>query len=277
MDDKFLDRIIAEALKEDMPAGDLTSESIVSRGSFSRASIVARQAGILAGIDVAKRVFEKIDREVSFTSFLRDGEKFRKNERLALIEGKSLALLQGERTALNFLQRMSGIATLTHRYVKAVEMTKAKILDTRKTTPCLRALEKYAVRMGGGMNHRMNLSEMVLIKDNHRRLAGTISEAVSRVRERFPVGVKIEVEASSLEEVKEALVCGVDMIMLDNMSLEEMKAAVEFVSGRIPVEASGRMNLKRIKEVANLGVDFISVGALTHSSPAIDISMEFLE
>jgi nicotinate-nucleotide pyrophosphorylase (carboxylating) len=271
-----VEAIIEAALKEDMPQGDITSESIIPPASMSKAIILAKGRGVLAGMDVARRVFQKIDPKIRFKKILEDGEMFKKGERLAQIEGSSISLLKGERTALNFLQRMSGIAATTRKFVQAIQGTRAKILDTRKTTPGLRALEKYAVRMGGGLNHRFSLSEMVLIKDNHLRLVSSISEAIKRAKRRAKPGVKIEVEATSLEEVKEAVQGGADMVMLDNMPTEKIKNVVKWVKGRVPLEVSGKVTLAKAKEVASLGVDFISVGSLTHSYKSVDISIEFL-
>jgi nicotinate-nucleotide pyrophosphorylase (carboxylating) len=271
-----VEAIIEAALKEDMPQGDITSESIIPPASTSKAIILAKGRGVLAGMDVARRVFQKIDPKVRFKKILEDGEMFKKGERLGEIEGSSISILKGERTALNFLQRMSGIAATTRKFVRAIQGTKAKILDTRKTTPGLRALEKYAVRMGGGLNHRFSLSEMVLIKDNHLRLVPCISEAIKRAKRRAKPGVKIEVEATSLEEVKEAVRGGADMVMLDNMPTEKIKNVVKWVKGRVPLEVSGKVTLAKAKEAASLGVDFISVGSLTHSYKSVDISIEFL-
>jgi nicotinate-nucleotide pyrophosphorylase (carboxylating) len=271
-----VEAIIEAALKEDMPQGDITSESIIPPASMSKAIILAKGRGVLAGMEVARRVFQKIDPKIRFKKILEDGEMFKKGERLAKIEGSSISLLKGERTALNFLQRMSGIATTTRKFVRAIQGTKTKILDTRKTTPGLRALEKYAVRMGGGLNHRFSLSEMVLIKDNHLRLVPSISEAIKRAKRRAKPGVKIEVEATSLEEVKEAVRGGADMVMLDNMPTEKIKNVVKWVKGRVPLEVSGKVTLAKAKEAASLGVDFISVGSLTHSYKSVDISIEFL-
>ena len=271
-----IDSIIKRALQEDMPEGDITSESIIPSHSQSNAVFLAKEEGVLAGIDVAKRVFELIDPTIKFKKMVEDGQAFHKKEKLAQISGSSVALLKGERTALNFLQRLSGIASTTRRYVQAISGTKTNILDTRKTTPGMRFLEKYAVRMGGGLNHRRNLSEMVLIKDNHLQVVGNIAEAVKKAREKVNKGVKIEVETSTLEEVKEAVHSGVDMIMLDNMSLEEMREVVTWLRRRIPVEVSGKVNLDHAKEIADLGVDYISVGNLTHSYRSVDISMDFL-
>jgi len=276
MKEADIDEIIEAALKEDMPQGDITSENIIPPDSKSEAVILAKEGGVLAGIDLARRVFQKIDQTVRFKKILEDGQLFKRGVRLAEIQGVSISLLKGERTALNFLQRMSGIATTTRKFVQAMQESRTKILDTRKTTPGLRALEKYAVRMGGGQNHRFNLSEMVLIKDNHLRLVGSITQAVKKARERVKPGVKIEVEATSLEEVKEAVQSGADIVMLDNMPVEEIKEVVEWVKGRVPLEVSGKVTLRRAREIASSGVDYISVGSLTHSYRSVDISLEFL-
>jgi len=271
-----VDPIIESALKEDMPGGDLTSESIIPVDSESQAVFLAKEEGILAGIEIACRVFEKIDPNIRCARQVEDGSRIHPGDRLAELAGNSVALLKGERTALNFLQRLSGIATLTGKYVKAVEGYSAKILDTRKTTPLLRRLEKYAVKMGGGTNHRFCLSDMVMIKDNHLRIAGSVGEAIEKAREKVNPGIRIEVETTTLEMVQEAVRSGADMIMLDNMSLAEMKEAVAWVSRRVPLEASGNVRLSRVKEIAATGVDFISVGGLTHSYESLDISLEFL-
>jgi nicotinate-nucleotide pyrophosphorylase (carboxylating) len=271
-----IDAVIEFALAEDMPEGDPTSESLVPPEARSEAHFLAEEDGVVAGLDVAARVFARIDPSTIFIERFKDGAFFRQGDKLARVKGPTVALLKGERTALNFLQRLSGIATVTRRYVDAVAGTKAKILDTRKTTPGLRLLEKYAVRAGGGSNHRLNLSDMVLIKDNHLLVVGSVAEAVRRARAKVRPGVKIEVEAASLLQVREALAAGADWIMLDNMPLETMSQAVGLVGGRVPLEASGNMSLDRVRAVAETGVDFISVGALTHSARAIDISMDFV-
>ncbi len=271
-----IDAIIEAALKEDMPNGDITSESIIPTRSKSEAIILTKEEGVLAGIDVARRVFYKIDQSISFKKNLDDGQIFRKKDTIATLRGPSISLLKGERTALNFLQRMSGIATTTRRFVRALEGTKTKILDTRKTTPGLRLLEKYAVKIGGGVNHRFDLSEMVLIKDNHLKLVGSILQAVTRAKEKVKPGVRIEVEATNLEEVQEAVRSGADVIMLDNMSIKKMKEVVKWIKGKIPLEVSGEVTLSRIVEIASLGVDYISVGSLTHSYKSVDMSIEFL-
>jgi len=276
MKEDAADALIEAALKEDMPQGDITSESIIPADSESEAIILAKEEGVLAGIDVAKRVFNKIDPSVVFEKKVNDGQKFKEGLTLATIQGRSVSILKGERTALNFLQRMSGIATTTHKFVQELLGTKTKILDTRKTTPGLRNLEKYAVKMGGGLNHRFNLSEMVLIKDNHLRVVGSISQALKHAKERIKPGVRVEVEVTSLEEVQEAVHGGADMIMLDNMSKEAIKEVVKQIKGKVPLEVSGKITLTRVKEIASLGIDFISVGSLTHSFKSMDISIEFL-
>ena len=270
------DALIDAALREDMPEGDITSESIIPADARSEAIFLAKEDGVLAGLAIARRVFEKIDPAVEFTAKFEDGAAFRKFDILAAVEGPTMAILKGERTALNFLQRLSGVATATRRFVDAVAGTKAKILDTRKTTPGLRLLEKYAVKLGGGTNHRLSLSDMILIKDNHLRYVGTVAEAVRRARAAAKPGIRIEVEAADLSKVRDALAAGADMIMLDNMTLETMREAVALAAGRVPLEASGNMSLDRVRAVAETGVDLISVGALTHSAPAVDIGMDFL-
>jgi len=270
------DAIIDAALREDMPEGDITSEGIIPADALSEAIFLAKEDGILAGLAIARRVFEKIDPSVEFVERTKDGAAFKKTDILARLKGPTVALLKGERTALNFLQRLSGIATVTRRFVDAVQGTKAKILDTRKTTPGLRLLEKYAVKMGGGANHRLSLSDMVLIKDNHLRHVGSVAEAVRRARAAVKPGIRVEVEAAELAQVRDALAAGADMIMLDNMLIETMREAVTIAAGRVPLEASGTVSLERVRAVAETGVDFISVGALTHSARAVDISLEFL-
>ena len=270
------DAIIDAALREDMPDGDITSEAIIPADARSEAIFLAKEDGILAGLAIARRVFEKLDSVVEFTEKIMDGAAFRKSDILACVEGPTVALLKGERIALNFLQRLSGIATATRCFVDAIAGTKARILDTRKTTPGLRLLEKYAVKLGGGTNHRLSLSDMVMIKDNHLRYVGSVAEAVRRARSKISPGVRIEVEAADLAQVRDALAAGADMIMLDNMTLEVMREAVALAAGRVPLEASGNMSLDRVRAVAETGIDFISVGALTHSARAVDISLDFL-
>ena len=270
-----IDPLIDAALKEDIPGGDITSESLISAASRSRAVFLAKEAGVLAGLGVARRVFERIDPRVRFRPLSRDGRSFEAGDILAEVRGRSIALLKGERTALNFLQRMSGIATKTSRFVQAVAGTGAKILDTRKTTPTLRRLEKYAVRMGGGENHRSSLSDLVLIKDNHLALVGSLPEAVRRAREKAGRGKMIEVEVADFAAAKEAVAAGVDRIMLDNMPLNRMRPVVLWLKGKVPVEVSGKVSLGRARRIAELGVEYISVGCLTHSFISVDISFEF--
>jgi nicotinate-nucleotide pyrophosphorylase (carboxylating) len=271
-----MDVAIDAALREDMPEGDVTSESIIPPNARSEAFLLAKEDGVLAGLPVAARVFERIDPSVIFIERFRDGASFTKSDKLARIKGPTIALLKGERTALNFLQHLCGVATLTRRFVEAVAGTKTRILDTRKTVPGLRLLDKYAVRTGGGTNHRVSLSDMVLIKDNHLRHVGSVAEAVRRARAAARPGVRVEVEAATLLQVREALAAKADMIMLDNMPLETMHQAVNLSGGRVPLEASGNMTIDRVRAVAETGVDFISVGALTHSARAIDISLDFV-
>jgi nicotinate-nucleotide pyrophosphorylase (carboxylating) len=273
---RIMDAAIDAALREDMPEGDVTSESIIPANARSEAYFLAKEDGVLAGLPVAARVFERIDPSIIFIERFRDGSSFTRSDKLARVKGPTIALLKGERTALNFLQRLCGVATLTRRFVEAVSGTKTRILDTRKTLPGLRLLDKYAVRTGGGTNHRTSLSDMVLIKDNHLRHVGSVAEAVRRARAHIRPGVRVEVEAANLLQVREALAAGADMIMLDNMPLETMRQAVVLAGGRVPLEASGNMTLDRVRAVAETGVDFISVGALTHSARAVDISLDFL-
>ncbi len=270
-----IERIVRTALVEDIGLGDVTTEVTVVRDSVARAELVAKEDFTLAGIDVAEVVFRTLDRDVRFEKIFVDGQSVRKGEVIAWLKGKASVLLQGERVALNLLQRMSGIASLTAQYVAEVEGTKAKIVDTRKTVPGLRALDKYSVRMGGGRNHRIGLFDGVLIKENHIAAAGGISAAIGRAREKLSHTLKIEIETQNMVDVEEALQAGVDIIMLDNMSLAEMSQGVELIAGRALVEASGGVNLERVRNIAETGVDIISVGALTHSVLAADISMLF--
>ncbi|MEW5899874.1 MAG: carboxylating nicotinate-nucleotide diphosphorylase [Acidobacteriota bacterium] len=272
-----VDRTIEEALEEDLPRGDVTSESLIPPESRSRAVFLAKEAGVLAGLEVARRVFEIIDPQTRFRRIFRDGQAFKRGDILAEVRGRSISLLKAERTALNFLQRMSGIATKTRRFVDAVAGTRTKILDTRKTTPTLRRLEKYAVKVGGGENHRFSLSDMVLIKDNHLRLVGSITEAVQRAKEKARPGMAIEVEVTDFGQAREAVAAGATMIMLDNMPFRKLRPVVRWLKGKVPVEVSGKVSLAQARRIAGLGVDFISVGGLTHSFSSVDISLEFLD
>jgi nicotinate-nucleotide pyrophosphorylase (carboxylating) len=273
---KEIDALIGRALKEDLPAGDITSQSLVPPKTMARAVLMAKGKGVLAGMDIACRVFKKLDPWTSFNRHLSDGQFFEPGNVLAEIEGKAAVILKGERTALNFLQRMSGIATLTREFVDAAAGTKAKILDTRKTTPGLRVLEKYAVRMGGGGNHRMDLSSMALIKDNHLMIEQDIGKAVRRVRQKITRGILVEVEVTSFAQAKTAVEAGADWIMLDNMPLAAMRRVVAWAAGRAKIEASGNVDLARVRQIARTGVDYISVGRLTHSPASVDLSLEFL-
>ncbi|GET20949.1 carboxylating nicotinate-nucleotide diphosphorylase [Prolixibacter denitrificans] len=268
-----IDPSIDYALNEDIGDGDITTNAVIPGEMQTTATMTAKADGVVAGLPVAERVFRKLNPDIEWTTYIEDGSFVKKGDVLVQVKGSFRALLTGERLALNFLQRMSGIASETSRYVKAVEEYKTEILDTRKTVPGLRLLDKYAVKMGGGTNHRIGLYDMVMIKDNHIKVAGGITEAVEAIRPTISDNIKIEVETTNLEEVKEAIAAGADIIMLDNMDNETMKRAVELVNGRAKVEASGNMTLERLKGVAATGVDFISIGALTHSVTALDISM----
>ncbi len=268
-----IERIVRTALEEDIGLGDITTEVTVVADTVARAQLVAKEDFTLAGIDVAATVFRTLDGDVSFEKLLEDGHQVKRGEVLAWIRGGAPVLLQGERTALNLLQRMSGIASLTAQYVDKVKGTNAVIVDTRKTVPGLRALDKYAVRMGGGRNHRIGLFDGVLIKENHSAAAGGITAAVTRAKQKLPHTLKIEVETRNLTEVQEALDAAADIIMLDNMNYDEMRQGVELIAGRALVEASGGVNLETVREIAETGVGIISVGALTHSVKAADISM----
>lgn len=267
-----LDTIVQRALAEDIGPGDVTTEAILSEEAFYHGIFLSRESGIFAGRTVAERTFAQLSDAVTFRWQVQEGDPVQQGTVLGTLEGPGRILLSGERVALNFMQRMSGIATLTHKFVQAVQGTKARILDTRKTAPGLRLLDKWAVRLGGGQNHRMGLYDMVLIKENHIMAAGSIAEAVRRVRAQNRAGLPIEVEVKNLTELREALDANVDRILLDNMSIEEMRRAVEIAAGRIPLEASGTITFETIAEVAHTGVDYISVGMLTHSVRAMDIS-----
>ncbi len=273
LDKLYIHDTIMNALKEDMPLGDITTDNIISEGDMSKAEFLAKQDAVIAGLDVVKYVFEILDSNVEFKAFVKDGDKVKKGDIIATVSGLTRALLKGERTALNFLQRLSAIATMTDRYASKVKELPVKIADTRKTTPGLRFLEKYAVSAGGGSNHRFSLSDGVLIKDNHIAAAGGITNAINCVRASIPHTVKIEVEVESIEEVQEALDCKADIIMLDNMTTEQMTEAVRLINKRALVEASGNMTEETIYDVALTGVDIISIGKLTHSANSIDISM----
>jgi nicotinate-nucleotide pyrophosphorylase (carboxylating) len=265
-----VEAVVDSALKEDLGNGDITTNAIVPRGLRARAVLVAEEKGVLCGLGVAERVFRKLDPDTEFRPLAGDGEKVMPGQRLAEVRGNARALLTGERVALNFLQRLSGVATTTKKFVEAARPYKAKILDTRKTTPGMRALEKYAVRCGGGENHRMGLYDMVLIKDNHIKLAGSISAALKSVKGKG----RTEIEVEDLNQVREALESGPDIIMLDNMPPGEMEKAVRMIGKGARVEASGGITLSNLERAAKTGVDFISVGSLTHSFKPLSIKME---
>lgn len=269
-----LRELIDLALKEDIGPGDVTTNSIIPPDCNVAGLLVAKEEGVIAGLPVAEAVFRRLDPAVNLSFQVREGEQVTNAQILARVEGNARAVLTGERLALNFLQRLSGIATYVHRLVRLLEGCKAKIVDTRKTTPGLRFLEKYAVRVGGGNNHRFGLYDAVLIKDNHLKIAGGIRRAIQQARSRIPLTMKIEVEVENLAGVAEALAAGADIIMLDNMDLPTMREAVNFVAGRALLEASGGITEENILAVAQTGVDFVSVGALTHSARALDISLE---
>lgn len=270
-----IDKIILTGLKEDMPFGDITTDNLIDDNLKSEALLIAKDTGIIAGIDVAKRVFEIMDKKVVFDKRIEDGQRVKNGDIIAQIKGNTKALLKAERTALNLLQRLSGIATKTDILCEKIKGTNAKVVDTRKTTLGLRSLEKYAVKIGGGHNHRFSLSDGVMLKDNHIKAAGGIKEAIQKIKKYIPHTIKVEVETETLEQVREALEAGADIIMLDNMGVDNMKKAVKIISGRAISEASGNVNLDSIFEIAKTGVDIISVGALTHSVSAFDISMKF--
>ena len=265
------------AYAEDIGDGDITTNNLIPPGANKTAILVAKATGVVAGLPVAEMVFKKFDKNVEWNEKISDGSLVNPGDVLVEFTGNYRALLTGERKALNFLQRLSGIATYAHLCMKEVEGTKVEILDTRKTLPGYRHLDKYAVRMGGASNHRFGLYDMVMIKDNHIQVAGGISKAVEAIRSKIPKSIKIEVETTDLEMVKEALDADVDIIMLDNMSSKLMSEAVQIINKRAKIEASGNMTLKRIRKVAGTGVDYISIGALTHSVKALDISQRIIQ
>lgn len=267
--------LIQSALKEDIGSGDITTSAVLSGREVGNARVVAKEDMVVAGIGVFKEAFLFSEEKVDFIDSVKDGDNVKDGDLLTQMSGNLGNILTAERVALNFLQRMCGIATLTRRYVDEIRGTGAKILDTRKTTPGLRVLEKYAVMIGGGFNHRFGLYDGILIKDNHIYAAGGIIAAIEMVNKDVPHNLKIEIEVKNLGEVEEALSAGVDVIMLDNMEVGEMKKAVSLIKGRALVEASGNVSLKNVKKIAETGVDFISVGALTHSAPSSDISLKF--
>ncbi len=276
MNDLSLREIVWRALQEDIGTGDV-SASLIPDNIEAKAHIVSKSKGVIAGLILVKLTFKILDERISFVPELQDGQRGEKGDIIASVEGQARSILMGERVALNFLQRLSGIATMTATFVEAVKGYPVRIVDTRKTTPNLRLLEKYAVRVGGGHNHRFGLYDAVMIKDNHIVALGSISEAVRKAREAIPHTMKVEVEVTNLEQVREALRARADIIMLDNMSPEDMKEAVQIIDGEALVEASGNITLDNIRKIAQTGVDVISSGAITHSAGILDMSLDFEE
>lgn len=271
--DELIDRLIDLAIEEDIATGDVTTDSIIPAHSKAVAEMKMKADGVISGLEIAKRVYERFEKDIVWEAKVKDGDAVKKGDIILRMEASYRCLLLGERLSLNILQRMSGIATETAKYVKELTGTHTQLLDTRKTAPGLRVLDKLAVKQGGGTNHRMGLYDMVMIKDNHIKVAGSITNAVNAVRKNVPAGIKIEVETTNLYEVREALAAQADIIMLDNMNNQDMAEAVKIIAGKAKTEASGNMSIPRLKEVAATGVDYISVGALTHSVTALDISM----
>jgi nicotinate-nucleotide pyrophosphorylase (carboxylating) len=275
--ESYIKEIIGRALDEDIQSGDVTAQATIHDTVLGKGRFLIKANGVIAGMDVAKNVFKILDENIRFKVIIDDGKKVKTGDIVAEVEGKAASILTAERTALNFLQRMSGIATLTNSFIEKIKHTNAKILDTRKTVPGLRLLDKEAVRLGGGTNHRMGLFDLFLIKDNHIEVSGSITTAVNTCRnfqQKKNSNLKIEVETKNLEEVEEAMFNNVDIIMLDNFNTDLMKKAVALIKGKCLVEASGNIHIGNVKEVAETGVDYISVGALTHSVKALDISLE---
>ena len=271
-----VDHLIKEALQEDISSEDVTTNAVMKEAVTGEVQLICKQDGVVAGLDVFHRVFEILDENVKTDFYCKDGDEVKKGELMGIITGDIRALLSGERVALNYLQRMSGIATYTHSVAMLLEGTKTKLLDTRKTTPNMRIFEKYAVRVGGGCNHRYNLSDGVLLKDNHIGAAGSITKAIQMAKAYAPFVRKIEIETETLEQVAEAVEAGADIIMLDNMTPEVMKQAVALIDGRAQTECSGNITKENIARICEIGVDFVSSGALTHSAPILDISMKHL-
>lgn len=271
-----VDNLILMALQEDISSEDVTTNAIMREAKLGKADLICKEDGVIAGLDVFQRVFELLDENTKITLYYKDGDFVKKGDLLAEVVGDIRVILSGERTALNYLQRMSGIATYTRSVVDLLKGSKTKLLDTRKTTPNMRIFEKYAVKVGGGCNHRYNLSDGILIKDNHIGAAGGVAQAIRLAKEYAPFVRKIEVEVENLSQLTEALEAGADIIMLDNMTHEEMKKAVEMVAGRAQTECSGNITKDNIAQIADIGVDFVSSGALTHSAPILDVSLKNL-
>ena len=271
-----IDTIILQALREDITSEDITTNSVMPEYQLGEVELICKQDGVLAGLEVFKRVFELLDSSTTFDMQVKDGDMVKKGQLLGMIKGDIRVLLEGERTALNYLQRMSGIATYTHSIAVLFEGSKTKLLDTRKTTPNMRVFEKYAVKVGGGYNHRFNLSDGILLKDNHIGAAGGVKEAVHMAQEYAPFVRKIEVECENLQMVSEAVEAGADIIMLDNMDKETMKEAIRMIDGRAKTECSGNVTKENVANLIDLGVDYVSSGALTHSAPIMDLSLKNL-
>lgn len=271
-----IDTIILQALREDITSEDITTNSVMPEYQLGEVELICKQDGVLAGLEVFKRVFELLDSSTTFDMQVKDGDMVKKGQLLGTIKGDIRVLLEGERTALNYLQRMSGIATYTHSIAVLFEGSKTKLLDTRKTTPNMRVFEKYAVKVGGGYNHRFNLSDGILLKDNHIGAAGSVKEAVHMAQEYAPFVRKIEVECENLQMVSEAVEAGADIIMLDNMDKETMKEAIRMIDGRAKTECSGNVTKENVANLIDLGVDYVSSGALTHSAPIMDLSLKNL-
>ena len=270
------DELIKSALREDITSEDITTNSVMPNYCMGEVDLICKQDGVIAGLEVFARVFKILDDKTEIEFFAKDGDFVKKGEKIAIVRGDIRVLLSGERTALNYLQRMSGIATYTRQIVELLKGSKTKLLDTRKTTPNMRIFEKYAVKVGGGCNHRYNLSDGILLKDNHIGAAGGVIQAVKMAKEYAPFVRKIEVEVENLDMLKDALTAGADIIMLDNMSIEDMKTAVELVKGKAETECSGNVTKENVEKLINIGVDYISSGALTHSSPILDLSLKNL-
>ena len=270
------DELILSALREDMTSEDITTHSVMREYQLGEVELICKQDGVIAGLDVFKRTFELLDSKTEVTFTKKDGDTVKNGDKIGVVRGDIRVLLSGERTALNYLQRMSGIATYTRSIADLLKGSKTKLLDTRKTTPNMRVFEKYAVKVGGGYNHRYNLSDGILLKDNHIGAAGGVKEAVQMAKEYAPFVRKIEIEVENLDMLKEALDAGADIIMLDNMSVEDMKEAVKLVSGKAETECSGNVTKENVERLVDIGVDYISSGALTHSSPILDLSLKNL-
>ena len=270
------DELILSALREDITSEDITTNSVMREYQLGEVELICKQDGVIAGLDVFKRIFELLDSKTKVTFTKKDGDTVKNGDKIGVVRGDIRVLLSGERTALNYLQRMSGIATYTRSIADLLKGSKTKLLDTRKTTPNMRVFEKYAVKVGGGYNHRYNLSDGILLKDNHIGAAGGVKEAVQMAKEYAPFVRKIEIEVENIDMLKEALDAGADIIMLDNLSVEDMKEAVKLVSGKAETECSGNVTKENVERLVDIGVDYISSGALTHSSPILDLSLKNL-